>query len=84
MNDSLLLILSTKTFIESKNIKQLAINKATYEELKKHPYINHIIASTIVAYREKHGNFTNLEDLKNIGTVNDEKLEQLKPYINFE
>jgi hypothetical protein len=26
----------------------------------------------------------NLEDLKNIGTVNDEKLEQLKPYINFE
>ena len=84
MNDSLLLILSTKTFIESKNIKQLAINKSTYEELKKHPYINHIIASTIVAYREKHGNYKQLNDLKNVGTIDDKKLEQLKPYLIFE
>lgn len=84
MNDSLLFILTSKTYIESKNIKQLSINKSTYEELKKHPYINHIIASTIVAYREKHGYYKQLNDLKNIGTVDDKKLEQLKPYISFE
>ncbi len=83
MNDSLLLILTTKTFIESKNIKQLAINKSTYEELKKHPYINHIIASTIIAYREKHGNYKEINDLKNVGTLDDKKIEQLKSYLNF-
>jgi competence ComEA-like helix-hairpin-helix protein len=83
MNDSLLLILTTKTFIESKNIKQLAINKSTYEELKKHPYINHIIASTIIAYREKHGNYKDINDLKKVGTLDDKKIEQLKSYLNF-
>ena len=84
MKDSILLILISNTTIDSKNIKQIAINKATYEELKKHPYINHIIASTIVAYREKHGNYKQLDDLKNVGTIDDKKIEQLKPYFSFQ
>ncbi len=84
MKDSILLILISNTTIDSKNIKQIAINKATYEELKKHPYINHIIASTIVAYREKHGNYKQLDDLKNVGTIDDKKIVQLKPYFSFQ
>jgi competence ComEA-like helix-hairpin-helix protein len=83
IKDSVLLILKSKTFVENKNIKPILINKATYEELKRHPYINHIIASTIIAYREKHGNYKEINDLKNVGTLDDKKIEQLKSYLNF-
>ncbi|MBK6836755.1 MAG: helix-hairpin-helix domain-containing protein [Bacteroidetes bacterium] len=45
--------------------------------------MNHIVASTIVAYRQKHGAYKSINDLKNVGTINDELLGKLSNYIVF-
>ena len=84
MNDSLFMFLSGNIVVEPNKIKSIRINSASYNELKQHPYIDHIIASTIVAYREKHGKYKQLNDLLLIGTISEFKLEKLKYYLNFE
>jgi competence protein ComEA len=84
MNDSLFIFLSENTFVEPNKIKSIQINSATYNDLKQHPYIDHIIASTIVAYREKHGKYKQLSDLLSIGTISESKLGILKYYFSFD
>ena len=52
--------------------------------MKKHPYLNHVVATTIVAYRQKHGAYKTINDLKNVGTINDELLAKLNNYFEFD
>ena len=59
------------------------MNVAGIDEMKKHPYINYAIANSIVNYRNKHGLYKSLDDLKEVGTINDATLEKLKAYISF-
>ena len=84
MNDSLFNYLVGNTFVEPNKIKPIQINNVSYNELKKHPYIDHIIASTIVAYREKHGKYRQLNDLLSIGTISESKLATLRYYFSFD
>lgn len=84
MNDSLFIFISKNTFVEPNKITSIRINTASYNELKQHPYIDHIIASTIVAYREKHGKYNQLNDLLLIGTISESKLGILKYYFRFD
>ena len=65
------------------NIQKIDINSAGVEILKQHPYIKWNIARAIVAYREQHGAFNNLEDLLQIGVISNEILQKIRPYISF-
>jgi competence protein ComEA len=64
-------------------VKKININLADEATLKAHPYIGYKIASVIVAYRKQHGNFSKPEDLLKIKLLNNEKLEKIKPYLEF-
>lgn len=83
MKDSVFTLIQPRLIVSSSNIKKLNVNTLSYEEMKKHPYINHVVASTIVAYRQKHGAYKTLNDLKSVGTINDELLAKLSNYISF-
>ena len=83
MKDSVFALIQPRIIVSSANVKKLNVNSLSYEEMKKHPYINHIVASTIVAYRQKHGAYKTISDLKNVGTINDELLAKLTNYISF-
>ncbi len=83
MKDSVFTIIQPRLVLSSASVKKLNVNTLSYEEMKKHPYINHIVASTIVAYRQKHGAYKSINDLKNVGTINDELLGKLSNYIVF-
>jgi competence protein ComEA len=63
--------------------QKLNLNTATVDELKAHPYISSNTARLLVAYREQHGAYQQLEDIKNIKTINQEQLEKLKPYLEI-
>ena len=63
-------------------IKQLNINTATVDELKIHPYIRYNLANALVAYRNSHGRFTSVADIKKIMMVTDELFEKLAPYLS--
>jgi competence ComEA-like helix-hairpin-helix protein len=63
-------------------IKKININTATTDELKTHPYIKWNIANTIIAYRNEHGVFSTIEDLKKIMIITDDIYKKLAPYLS--
>jgi len=67
--------------LENTFLRKLNINTATVDELKMHPYIKYSLANPIVAYRNQHGPFTKLEDLKNVMVVTDEIYNKIAPYL---
>ena len=63
--------------------QQLSVNAATADELKLHPYISSNVARALVAYREQHGNYEQLEDVQKVKLVTPELFEKLKPYLSL-
>ncbi|MFQ5965803.1 MAG: ComEA family DNA-binding protein [Candidatus Scalinduaceae bacterium] len=69
--------------IAGENTK-ININTATKEELSSLKGIGKIKAETIVAYRENHGHFTKIEDIKNVKGIGDKIFEKIKNHIRVE
>jgi competence protein ComEA len=67
--------------LENASIKKININTATVDELKAHPYIKWSIANPIVAYRNEHGPFSKIEDIKKVMAVTDEIYNKIAPYL---
>src|SRR5258705_6852398 len=63
------------------SVKKININTATVDELKAHPYIKYSIANPIVSYRNEHGFFSKLEDIKKVMAVTDDIYKKLLPYL---
>ncbi len=70
--------------LENTFIKKININTAKADDLKSHPYIKWNVANTIVAYRDQHGNFLKLEDIKKIALITDELYIKIVPYLSIE
>jgi len=70
--------------LNSKAIKKININLATLDQLKAHPYIKYAVANSIVTYRQQHGNYTDITDLKKLMLVSDELYNKLLPYLSVE
>lgn len=68
-------------FPQNSAYKPLDINNATKEELIALPGIAEVRAEAIIAYRAKHGNFSEVDELKNIKGIGDKKLESLKKHV---
>ena len=79
--DSTFQKLRSRLTISTAAIRKIDINTATLELLKQHPYIRWNIAKAIVAYREQHGAFKNLEELQQIEAVSAEAYKKMLPYI---
>lgn len=62
-------------------VKKININTATKDELKLHPYIKWNLANAIVEYRNQHGSYKNLQELKNIVLIDDATFEKIVPYL---
>lgn len=68
--------------VESKEENILInINKATQTELETLPGIGPSIALKIIEYREENGNYTSIEDLKNVSGIGDGKFDRIKDLI---
>lgn len=70
--------------LQSKAIKKININVASIEEMKLHPYIRYNIANAIFQYRQQHGNFSSIEDIKKIMVVTEDKYAKAAPYLTVE
>lgn len=70
--------------LNSKAIKKININLATLDQLKAHPYIKYAVANSIVTYRQQHGNYTDINDLKKLMLVSDDLYNKLLPYLSVE
>jgi len=65
-------------------IRKININEADYETMHQHPYIHAKIARQIMSYRENTGKFENIEQLKQLWSVNDVVMEKLRPYVTVQ
>jgi competence ComEA-like helix-hairpin-helix protein len=72
-----------KQYLKSENasVRKININKVTVDELKTHPYIKYSLANPIVAYRNEHGMFAKIEDIKKVMAVTDEIYNKIAPYL---
>lgn len=57
------------------------INTATLEELQEIDGIGEGKAKKIIEYREEHGKFNSIEDIKNVDGIGDKLYETIKIYI---
>lgn len=79
---------SGKNIITESNVEyssskiSININKATIDEFAKLPGIGNSLATRIVKYREENGKFKNIEDIKNVSGIGDNKFEQIKDLIS--
>lgn len=77
---------TVSTVSNSNNIQQkkqsiVNINSASQAELETLPGIGPSIASKIVNYRKEKGNFSKIEDIKNVSGIGEAKFEKIKKYI---
>jgi competence protein ComEA len=70
--------------LDNPSVKKININTATVDELKAHPYIKYSLANPIVAYRNEHGLFSKVEDLKKVMAVTEEIYTRIERYLKTE
>lgn len=64
--------------------KTVNVNTATFDEMYLQPYIGKPKARLIVAYRQQHGPFKTVEDLKQIPILKLTDWEKMRPYLRCE
>lgn len=67
--------------LDPASVRQLDINSATIDQLKKHPYLDYYQAKAIVRLREKEGLYHTLDDLKKVPIIDQETYNKIYPYI---
>lgn len=61
--------------------KTVNVNTASFDEMYLQPYIGKPRARIIVAYRQQHGPFKTVEDLKQIPILKPADWEKMRPYV---
>ncbi len=61
----------------------ISINSATIEQLQTLPGIGEAKAKSIIEYREEHGGFANIEDIKNISGIGEALFAKIKENITL-
>jgi competence ComEA-like helix-hairpin-helix protein len=70
--------------LDNVSVKKININSATVDEMKAHPYIKYSLANPIVAYRNEHGSFSKVEDIKKVMAVTEEIYKKIEPYLSLQ
>ncbi|MEP7376019.1 MAG: helix-hairpin-helix domain-containing protein [Chitinophagaceae bacterium] len=75
-----------KPYLETGNtpVKKININTADVNTLKAHPYIKWNIANAIMQFRQQHGDYKTVEDLKQIHSIEEEVYKHIAPYLTVE
>ncbi len=62
---------------------RINVNKADRETLKTLPGIGPAYSKRIIEYRQKHGGFKTVKELKKIKGIGEKRLEKLKPFVKL-
>ena len=71
-------------YVESPQLSRLNLNEDSLKVLAQHPYISYSLAKVIVAYKEQHGDYKNIEELREIKLMNDSLFRKLSPYVRVD
>jgi DNA uptake protein ComE-like DNA-binding protein len=65
----------------TQSVRQIDLNTITIEELKEHPYFRGKIAYAIIRFREQHGSFKSMDDLKKLQVIDENLRLRIEPYL---
>jgi DNA uptake protein ComE-like DNA-binding protein len=68
-------------FADTLKIRKIRVNFADFKELIRHPYFSKQKVELILKFREKHGPFANLAEVKASGIFNEEEFKKVIPYL---
>lgn len=69
--------------ITADSIQRLSVNKASVDQLKRHPYINFYQAKAIEDLRKKKGSITSLDEIRMLEPFNGNDYERIYPYLEL-
>jgi len=67
------------TFLDTQ--EKIDLNNATVEELVTLPGIGEVLATRIIAYREEHGSFQTLDQLKGVNGIGEKVVEAIAELV---
>ncbi len=70
-------------YADARLVNRLNVNRLTFRELLRHPYLEYNEVKAIFQWRQLNGNLHSQSDLEQLGVFADEKLEKLLHYIEF-
>lgn len=76
--------LRDRLLLDTLMVRKLPINTMTAEDLGPHPYAGWKVAKALVAYRQHHGLFRTVADIKGCALVTDSVYRKLAPYLSAE
>ena len=76
--------IENKLIVDIGSVSKINVNRASIDELSKHPYIDYNVAKAVYNYRQQHGDYSKLEDLKKSYLVNDIIYDKIAPYLVVE
>lgn len=82
--DSTFQKIKPRLIIGNTHVKQININAASIDEMKVHPYLRYNLASAIFQYKQQHGNFNSVDELKKIMLITEEIFNKVAPYLSVQ
>ncbi len=79
--DSVFIRIKPRLHLTSATVKQININTASVDEMRSHPYLRYNLANAIFQYRNQHGNFSAVADIKKIMVITDDIFIKVMPYL---
>ncbi|MDB4921061.1 helix-hairpin-helix domain-containing protein [Mucilaginibacter sp.] len=69
--------------VNGKHITKINVNTATFDQLRRFPYLSFKQMNAILAYHTQHGDYESVADMKNIAILDDGILRKIEPYLIF-
>ena len=77
-------IIEPQLIINQARIRKIKINKATIDDLRPFPYLNFKQMNAIILYRNEHGAYHSINDLRPIVLLDQKILSKIEPYIAYQ
>lgn len=69
--------------VEPGSVRRIDLNRASVQEMGRHPYIGFERARAIESYRRNQGRLNSLDDLSLLQAFTPEAMERMRPYVDF-
>jgi len=70
--------------VDTAAIRKIYINRVSFDELRKFPYLRYKQMNAIIQYRKQHGRYASIDDLAKINILDTEILRKIAPYLIFD
>lgn len=70
--------------VDISKIKLTNINIASFNDLKRYPYLSNKQINALLNYRKQHGLFSSVDDVKKANIIDEEALSRIIPYLSID